>query len=106
MIVVTTSWAPEVALRKPGMKPAKPPREAPTSRASGIVIHGPASLPIQVTTAIAPTVPTRNWPRPPMLNSPARKPMATPRPARTRGVAYTSVDVMPFGLAKPLMRDP
>ena len=87
MMVVTTSWAPDVALRKPGMKPAKPPSAAPTSSASGIVIQGPASLPIQVTTAMAPTAPIRNWPRPPMLKSPARKPIATPRPASTRGVA-------------------
>ena len=36
MIVVTTSWAPEVALRKPGMKPHTAPNSIPAASASGI----------------------------------------------------------------------
>ena len=79
------------------MKPAAAPKSPPTSRAKGIVIHGPALPPIAVATAIDPTAPMRNWPRPPMLNSPALKPRAIPSPARINGVAYTSVDVQPSG---------
>ncbi len=52
MIVVTTSWAPDVALRNPGMKPGAAPKSPPTSSASGIVIQGPALGPMAVATAI------------------------------------------------------
>ena len=35
--------------------------------------------------------PMSSWPSPPMLNRPARKPIATPRPVRISGVAAVSV---------------
>jgi len=79
------------------MKPAAAPKSPPTSSAKGIVIHSPRSRRSQWRTAIDPTAPMRNWPRPPMLNSPALKPRAIPSPARINGVAYTSVDVQPSG---------
>ncbi len=85
MIVVTTSCAPETALRKPGMKPARAPARAPASKASGMAIHGPVEPPIAEITATEAMEPIRNWPRPPMLNSPALKPTATPRPPRISG---------------------
>ena len=121
--MVTTSWAPDVAFSAPGMKPAKAPKSVATTSAStqslratlaprswanfccrmplistvSTIVAGPGKLlPKSVTTVIAPMVPIRNWPRPPMLKSPALKPRPTPSPARISGVEYTSVDVMPF----------
>jgi len=79
------------------MKPAKPPKIAATASASTIVASPGRLWPKSVTTAIAPIAPIRNWPRPPMLKSPALKPRPTPSPARMSGVAYESVEPTPLG---------
>ncbi len=38
MMVVTTSWAPRVALRKPGMKPQNAPNSSPAASDSGMAM--------------------------------------------------------------------
>ena len=97
MIVVTTSWAPETALRKPGMNPVIPPAIIPNASATGMATIGGAEL-TATPAATAPRAPIRNWPWAPMLNSPALKPTATDRPPRTSGAVATSVFRMAPGL--------
>ena len=93
MIVVTTSWAPVYAFRKPGMKPYASPAAMPDSTAIGMAaIGGRPAVATPVAAAASP--PIRNWPWAPMLNRPALKPMPTARPASTSGVACTRVLMM------------
>ena len=85
MIVLTTSWAPETALRNPGTKPQMPPATNPARTESEMAIG--AGAPASATPAItAPRAPTRNCPWAPMLNRPALKPNPTARPPNTSGV--------------------
>ena len=81
MIVVTTSWAPTVALRKPAI----PAHAAPASVASATarkMCAGPAMPAQEVPTQIETMAPIVHWPWPPMLKSPQRKANATARPVR------------------------
>ena len=47
-----------------------------------------------IAAAAAPNAPRTNWPSTPMLNTPLRNAIATPRPAKISGVEATSVSVM------------
>ena len=50
--------------------------------------------------------PARNWPCPPILNTPVAKPSATPVPARMSGVAETRVsEIGVKALVQPLPVD-
>ncbi len=90
MIVVTTSWAPEVALRKPGMKPHTAPNSIPAHSASGMPMTAGLSR-SAAPTATAPRAPIRNCPVTPMLNRPALKARPTDRPPSSSGTVVTSV---------------
>jgi len=104
MIVVTTSWAPETALRTPGMKPHAAPASKPARTAMGMATS-PGAWPNATPTVTAPRAPTRNWPPAPMLNRPALKPRATDNPARTSGTLATKVLITLSGLpSDPSMR--
>ena len=91
MIVVTTSWAPDSALRAPGIQPQNAPASIPASkcrqdrdgrrcRRQGGADPGRAAV-----------AASRNWPCPPILNRPALKPSPTASPPRTSGVAWRIV---------------
>ena len=99
MIVLTTSWAPETALRNPGTKPHRPPATKPARAAAGIATTAGASA-SQTPTMTAPSAPTRNWPWAPMLNRPALNPNPTARPPNTSGVLLTSVETTASELPK------
>ena len=77
------------------MKPQAMPPSMPAMSETGIATHGLASFSAMAATA-AHSAPSRNWPWAPMLNRPPLKPMPTARPARTSGVALTSVLTIEF----------
>ena len=90
MIVVITSCAPVVALRKPAIAAHNAPAAAATTTVSNtcgrcdmcgklVPIQRPVMMPI------------RYWPWPPMLNSPQRNANATARPVRISVVVRISV---------------
>ena len=90
MIVVTTSWAPETALRTPGMKPQNAPRAIPAASDRGMPRTAGLSR-SAAPTATAPRAPIRNWPCAPMLNSPALNASPTDRPPSRSGAVATRV---------------
>jgi len=85
MMVVMTSCAPVTALSTPAIAAHSAPVIMPTTIASSMCSgHGSSSeKPIQP----APIAARIIWPWPPMLNRPARKPTARPRPEPMSGVA-------------------
>ena len=90
MMVVITSCAPVAALSQPAMAAQPAPTSAPAASASGIWMSGGRPAKENPTTTAA--RPARSsWPSAPMLNRPARKASATPRPARISGAAAVSV---------------
>ena len=93
MIVVITSWAPTVALRKPAIPASQRPGEHrgdDRTRMSVSSSGRSTRLASSVATRPRRSSPTRYWPWPPMLNSPQRKANATARPVRTSGVPAAS----------------
>ena len=68
---------------------AAPPTIAATMDRA--ISRGPGRPPSFEATTKANTLPTQNWPVPPMLNMPARKANATQSPARMSGVMAFSV---------------
>ena len=86
MIVVTTSWAPDHAFKAPGIQPHAAPAAIPASRAAVMAI-GAGAVARAAPTPAAAVAARRNWPSPPMLKSPALKPIPTASPPRTSGVA-------------------
>ncbi len=90
MIVVITSCAPVVALRKPAIPAHAPPASVAitTVRRMWSQPVSPAKLEPTHTVMYAPT---RYWPWPPMLNIPQRNAKATARPVRISGVVMISV---------------
>ena len=90
MMVVTTSWAPRTALRKPGMKPQNAPNSSPAASDRGTaMIAGCSSS--WTPTMTAPRAPIRNCPCAPMLNRPALNARPTDRPPSSSGTVETSV---------------
>ena len=90
MIVVITSWAPTVALRKPAI----PAQRAPASAASVIarITWRPGCMSThEEPTQTATIAPTMYCPRPPMLNMPQRNANATARPVKSSGIHGSSV---------------
>ena len=94
MIVVTTSWAPETAFRKPGMKPHAAPKIMPATSDDGDRRRSAGSSASWTPTMTEPRAPIRNWPWTPMLNRPALKPRPTARPPRSSGIVLLSVLTM------------
>jgi hypothetical protein len=90
MIVVMTSWAPTVALRKPAIPAHSPPAIAAATTASVTCRNaGSESSEVPIHTAV--TLPTMYCPCPPMLKRPHRNANATARPVSTRTVNWMSV---------------
>ena len=90
MMVVITSWAPVLAFRNPGTAPQIAPPAMPARTINKRWI-GPGSPGKEKAAAAAAFPPTVICPSAPMLNRPARNPMATDRPARINGTALTTV---------------
>ena len=93
MIVVITSCAPTVPLRKPAM----PASTAPATMAPRTVTMmsakpgRPTAFGSSVAISTAAIEPARYWPWPPMLKRPHRNAKATARPVRTSGTQRMSV---------------
>ncbi len=52
----------------------------------------------KIITQAVPIAPQINWPSAPMFQKRSRKAIATPRPVRVSGIAFTSVSVKPAQL--------
>src|SRR5947208_469261 len=83
MIVVITSCAPTVALRKPAIAAQQAPASAARTIASR-TCHTCGAPGSAAPTQFATIRPIRYWPWPPMLKSPQRKAKATARPTPAR----------------------
>ena len=90
MIVVITSWAPTVALRKPAIAAQAAPAAAATAIPSRMCA-GRAMLTNETPIQFAQISPTRYWPFPPMLKSPQRNANATASPHRISDVVCSRV---------------
>ena len=84
MIVTITSFAPVFAFKTPAMPPYRPPAIIATRRATSVCTTGGRFTAKPTHTAAS--APTMIWPLPPMLNRPARKPSAKPRPEMISGI--------------------
>jgi hypothetical protein len=97
MIVEITSCAPVLARNQPGIAPQKAPPRNPARMAMGRwTIQGRPVIMNPAMTAVMP--PIVIWPSAPMLNRPARNPMATAKPARISGaevVKVSDIDLIP-----------
>jgi hypothetical protein len=93
MIVVTTSCAPVLTLRMPGIKAHSIPASIAARMINGMRMKegGPSS---RVATAAAATSETMYWPSTPMLNIPALKATATASPEKISGVAISRTRAM------------
>ena len=90
MIVVTTSWAPTVALSTPAIPAQKAPAAIPPSKTIGSRIGD--GKPLNLTPiAVQAMAPASSWPSAPMLKSPARKGRATAIPVVISGTRKTIV---------------
>src|SRR4051794_19963718 len=102
MIVLITSWDPNLAFNIPGIAPHNPPTTIAakmhkgTSKYHGRLIHDQfSSFPKMFTTVPPNLIPTHavenaatyNCPSPPMFSSPHRKATATANPVNIKGVA-------------------
>ena len=90
MIVVTTSWAPTVALRKPAI-PAQAAPASIASRMARTMCTGPARPASDEPTQTDTIAPMMYWPWPPMLKRPQRNAKATASPVRTSVAVISSV---------------
>ena len=82
MIVVITSWAPTVALRRPAIPPQIAPATIEGARARACT--GRESPSMCDPTKSAALKPTQYWPWPPMLKRPQRNAKATRAPSDER----------------------
>ena len=90
MIVVTTSWAPTVALSTPATAAQSAPATMPPTSTIGSRI-GAGSVPNLIPIAVQAIAPAMSCPSAPMLNRPARKGSATATPVVIRGMMNTIV---------------
>ena len=87
MIVVMTTWLPRLACSQAGMKAHAAPNRAAAAMASGMVMYQGMYLSSARHTSAVPSPPIYACPSPPMLNRPAWKATATPRPVKMKLVA-------------------
>ena len=93
MIVVTTSWAPVLTLRIPGIAAyTMPPRQAKSSTTGRWDIPGRKSKVSAAHEAV--TIPTRNWPFDADVEQPALKQTDTASAAKISGVAIARTEPM------------
>ena len=90
MIVVTISLTPRRALSEAGMIATSAPAAAPAASGTMKLTGEWPETGKFTATSTAISAPSRSWPSPPRLNSPARYGTATPMPTRRSGVAASS----------------
>src|SRR5579872_1291631 len=93
MIVVMTSLAPNRARRTPAIPPQIAPPIAPATRHNGISTTAGRCSAAPATAVHRP--PATSCPSAPMLKRPARNATATPSPAKSNAVVWTSVSAKP-----------
>src|ERR1700694_449494 len=93
MIVVITSLAPWRARSQPAMNAHAAPPAAPAAKHNAISIGGGRCRAAPATAAHK--APMTSWPSAPILNSPARKAIATPSPVNSNIVVCVSVSAAP-----------
>ena len=87
MIVTITSLAPNRALSAPGTAPTSPPPSAAARMHSGTASSPGVPTGSASPTSAAAKPPAASWLSPPMLNSPARAPIAKASPVKVSVVA-------------------